>query len=190
MKKSLGAKPYLIPMPVLMIATYNEDDTVDVMNMAWGGICDDEKVALNISPSHKTAANLMKRKAFTISVADAAHVEAADYLGIASGNKVADKFAKSGLHATKSAKVDAPVVEEFPITLECRVEELRYGDGILHVTGKILDVLADEKVLNGDGSVDPLKVDPIIFDTFQKNYFKLGEKAGKAWSSGTALLKK
>ena len=189
MKKSLGAKPFLIPMPVLMIATYNEDGSIDVMNMAWGGICDDNKVALNISESHKTAANLKARKAFTLSVADAAHVKEADFFGIASGNKMADKFAKSGLHAVKSDKVDAPIVEEFPLTLECKVSEFQHDDGSFRVVGEILDVLADEKVLNADGSVDPLKVDPIVFDTFGRNYFKLGEKAGQAWKSGTELMK-
>ena len=189
MKKSLGVKPFLIPMPVLMIATYNEDGSVDVMNMAWGGICDDNKVALNISEGHKTAANLKARKAFTLSVADAAHVKEADFFGIASGNKMADKFAKSGLHAVKSDKVDAPIVEEFPLTLECKVAEFQHDDGSFRVVGEILDVLADEKVLNADGSVDPLKVDPIVFDTFGRSYFKLGEKAGQAWKSGTELMK-
>ena len=106
MKKELGIKPFLFPMPVLMIATYNEDGTVDVMNMAWGGICDHDKVALNLEASHKTVANIKARKAFTISVADIAHLEVADYFGIVSGNNVKDKFANSGLHAVKSTRLD------------------------------------------------------------------------------------
>ena len=110
MKKDLGIKPFLFPMPVLMIATYNEDGSVDVMNMAWGGICDNDKVELNLSEDYKTVANIKARKAFTISVADTDHLEAADYFGIASANTVKDKFEKSGLHAVKSTRVDAPVV--------------------------------------------------------------------------------
>ena len=121
MKKSLGVKPYLYPMPVLMIATYGEDETVDVMNMAWGGICGNNMVALNITESHKTAKNIKARGAFTVSVADAAHLKEADYFGMASANNAADKFARTGLHAVRSEHVDAPVVEEFPLTLECKV---------------------------------------------------------------------
>lgn len=125
MKKDLGVKPYLFPMPVLMISTYNEDGTVDVMNMAWGGICAQNMVSLNIDEDHKTSENIKKRGAFTLSIADIPHMEAADFFGIASGNKMADKFQRSGLTAVKSEKVDAPIVEEFPLTLECRVAEAK-----------------------------------------------------------------
>lgn len=110
MKKDLGVKPYLFPMPVLMIATYGDDGTVDVMNMAWGGICAENMVSLNIDADHKTAKNIKKRGAFTLSIADIPHIQAADFFGIASGNKMEDKFARSGLTAVKSEKVDAPVV--------------------------------------------------------------------------------
>ena len=128
MKKDLGVRPYLFPMPVLMVATYNEDGTVNVMNMAWGGICARNMVSLKINENHKTSQNLKARRAFTLSIADAAHIEAADFFGIASGNKLPDKFARSGLTAVKSEKVDAPVVQEFPLTLECRVVEDRMGN--------------------------------------------------------------
>lgn len=185
MKKDLGVKPFLFPMPVLMIATYNEDNTVDVMNMAWGGICDHDKVALNLEESHKTVANIKARRAFTISVADTAHLEAADYFGIASANTVKDKFAKSGLHAVKSNRVDAPVIEEFPLTLECEVDEIQ-EEGF-RVVGKIVNVLADENVLNANGTVDPTKLNAFVFDQFQGGYYKIGEKVGQAWSSGKKL---
>ena len=117
MKKDLGVNPYLFPMPVLMIATYGEDGVVDVMNMAWGGICAENMVSLNISEGHKTSENIKKRGAFTLSIADIPHIKEADFLGTASGNTMPDKFARSGLTAVKSEKVDAPVIQEFPITL-------------------------------------------------------------------------
>ena len=135
MKKDLGVKPYLFPMPVLMIATYNDDGTVDMMNMAWGGICANNMVALNIGEGHKTAANIKTRKAFTLSVADIDHLEAADFFGIASGNKMADKFARSGLHAVSSTRCDAPIVEEFPVTLEYKVADIQPCGGELHIVG-------------------------------------------------------
>ena len=97
MKKDLGVKPFLFPMPVLMIATYGDNDKVDVMNMAWGGICDNNKVALNITETHKTAENIKKRGAFTISVADVAHLEESDFFGTASGNTIEDKFERTNM---------------------------------------------------------------------------------------------
>ncbi len=189
MKKDLGVKDYVFPMPVLMIATYCDDGTVDVMNMAWGGICDHDKVALNISESHKTAENIKKRMAFTLSIADIPHLEAADFFGIASGNKMADKFARSGLHAVKSEKVDAPVVEEFPLTLECRVMEYHHTDYGFRVVGEIINVLAEESVLDEKGKVDPKRLNAFVFDTFQSGYYAIGEKVGQAWSSGKDLMK-
>ncbi len=188
MKKDLGVKPYLYPMPVLMIATYGEDGTVDVMNMAWGGICGRGMVALNISAGHKTAKNIEKRGAFTLSVADLPHLKESDFFGIASGNTMADKFARTGMHAVRSARVDAPVVEEYPLTLECKVvrmEEEPYG---LRVLGEIVNVLAEESVLDEAGNVDPTKLNAFAFDPFQSGYYALGEKAGQAWESGKELM--
>lgn len=189
MKKGLGVQPYLFPMPVLMISTYGEDGTVDVMNMAWGGICAENMVALNIDEEHKTAENIKKRMAFTLSIADAAHLDEADFFGIATGNKMADKFARSGLHAVKSTRVDAPIVEEFPVTLECRAVELQHTCYGFRVLGEIVNVLADDSVLDEQGKVDPVKVNAFVFDQFQNGYYKVGEKIGQAWSSGTRFMK-
>lgn len=189
MLKELGVKPYLFPMPVLMISTYDENDKVDVMNMAWGGICAENMVALNISESHKTAENLKKKGAFTLSIADIPHIEAADFFGIASGNKMADKFERSGLHAIKSTKVDAPIVEEFPFTLECKVAELQQTTYGFRVLGEIVNVLADEKVLDEKGKIDPTKLNAFVFDQFQNGYYAIGEKVGQAWQSGAKLVK-
>lgn len=189
MKKDFGVKPYLFPMPVLMIATYGENDKVDVMNMAWGGICAENMVALNITETHKTAKNIKERKAFTISIADTDHVVEADFFGIASGNKMDDKFERSGLHAVKSDKVDAPIIEEFPITLECKVVEIQQGKGGFRVLGEIINALVDEKVLDENGKIDPTKLNAFVFDQFQHGYYKIGEKVGQAWSSGSELMK-
>ena len=158
MKKDLGVQPAIYPMPVLMIATYNDDDSVDVMNMAWGGICARDMVALNISRGHKTTKNIEQRGAFTLSIADVAHLDESDYFGIASGNKVADKFERTGMTATKSSRVDAPVVDQYPITLECSVVEMQEQPYGLRVLGKIENVLADEAVLDEEGKVDPAKL--------------------------------
>lgn len=189
MLKDLGVKPYLFPMPVLMIATYCDDGSVDVMNMAWGGICDENMVALNISESHKTSQNIKNRMAFTLSIADIDHIEAADFFGIATGNKMNDKFERSGLHAEKSSRVDAPVITDFPITLECKVKELQHSDSGFRVVGEIINVLADEKVLDEKGMVDPIKLNAFVFDQFQSGYYAIGEKVGQAWKTGANLMK-
>ena len=189
MKKDLGVHPSLFPMPTLMIATYNEDDTVDDMMMAWGGICAGNMVALNLEKDHKTCANLEKRKAFTISVPDVAHIKEADFLGIASANKMPDKFARSGLHAEKSGKVDAPIVTEFPLTVECKVVSMEELGGDYHVVGEIVGVLAEESVLDEKGRVDASKLNAFVFDQFRNGYYAIGEKVGQAWNSGAGLMK-
>lgn len=190
MKKDLGVKPFLYPMPVLMIATYGEDDTVDVMNMAWGGVCSANMVALNIGERHKTTANIKARGAFTLSIADVPHLEASDFFGIASGNTMPDKFERSGLTAVKSEKVDAPIVVEYPLTLECKVVEMGESVSGYRVVGEIVGTLADEAVLDADGKVDPTRLNAFAFDQFQNGYYALGEKVGQAWQSGAGLMKK
>ena len=189
MTKDFGVKPYLFPMPTYMIGTYNEDDTVDVMMMAWGGICAEDMVALNLEADHKTVANLEARKAFTLAVPGADTLRESDYLGIASANKVADKFARTGLHAVKSTRVDAPVIQEYPLTLECEVIEMQSQPYGLRVLGKIVNVMADEKVLDENGKVDPAKINAFVFDQFQNGYYRIGEKVGQAWKSGAGLMK-
>ena len=190
MKKDFGVQPYLFPMPTYMIGTYNEDDTVDVMMMAWGGICAEDMVALNLEADHKTVANIKARGAFTLAVPGADTLEASDYLGIATANKTADKFARTGLHAVKSQRVDAPVIEEYPVTLECTVEKMEDEPYGLRVLGRIVNVLADEKVLDENGKIDAGKINAFAFDQMQNGYYGIGEKIGQAWKSGAGLVKK
>ena len=189
MMKDFGVQPYLYPMPTYMIGTYNEDDTVDVMMMAWGGICAEDMVALNLEEDHKTVANLKSRKAFTLSVPGADTIKESDFLGIASANKVADKFARSGLHAEKSGRVDAPIVTEYPLTLECEVVEFQQQPYGLRVLGKIVNVLADEKVLDEKSKIDAGKLNAFAFDQMRHGYYALGELVGKAWNAGAPLMK-
>ena len=189
MMKDFGVRPYLYPMPTYMIGTYNEDDTVDVMMMAWGGICAEDMVALNLDSGHKTAANLETRKAFTLSVPGVDTLAASDYLGIVSGNKVPDKFARSGLHAVKSQRVDAPVITEYPLTLECQVVEMQQQPYGLRVLGRIVNVMADEKVLDSDGRIDAAKLNAFAFDQMRNGYYAMGQHLDQAWHAGAPLMK-
>ncbi|MBE5808780.1 MAG: flavin reductase family protein [Clostridiales bacterium] len=190
MKKNLGIVPAVYPMPVLMVAAYDESGTVNVMNAAWGMICAEDKIALFIDEDHKTTQNTLKAKAFTVALADRAHMDVADFFGIATGNKMPDKFARTGYHAAKSAFVNAPVIEEFPVVMECSLAEVVSTPNMYAIVGKIENVAAEESVLSENGKVDPEKLDALTFDQFQHGYYAGGEKAGKAWNAGAALMKK
>ena len=185
MRKNLGAKPLTYPQPVYIIATYAEDGTPNAMNAAWGGISEMKEISICISPGHKTAANILKRKAFTVSMAEVGQLVACDYVGIVSGNKVPDKFAKAGFHIVKSDFVDAPLIEELSVAVECTLIDFNPETGILR--GEIVNVSVDERVLNENGKVDAAKVAPVIFDPFNNDYLKVGEKVGKAFSDGKQL---
>ncbi len=173
-------------MPVLMVATYNEDGSVNVMNAAWGTMQERDTVALNLTETHKTVKNIKARGAFTVSIADAAHVVEADYFGVESGNKVPDKFKNSGLTATKSEIVDAPVINEFPLCLECEFIEYQDGKYGCGVIGKVVNVTADEKVMDGD-KVDLSLVNAIAFDPYTHGYYKVAERVGEAFKDGMQL---
>ncbi len=175
-------------MPVLMIATYNDDGSVNVMNAAWGTMQERGNVALNLSETHQTVKNIKARKAFTVSIADAAHVVEADYFGVVHGYKEPKKFENSGLSATKSDLVDAPIVNEFPICMECEFIEYQdneYGCGVI---GKVVRVTADEKVMCGD-AVDVSLVNAIAFDPYTHGYYKVTERVGDAFKDGLQLKK-
>ena len=190
MLKDLGSLPAVFPMPVLMVCTYGEDGTIDVMNVAWGGICGMDKIALNLATDRKTLKNIQARKAFTVALADEAHIKEADFFGTASGNTMNDKFQRSGLHAAKSEHVDAPVVQEFPLTMECKLEEVRDCFGEQRVVGTIVNVLADEKVLDEKGKVDAGKLNAVMFDQFRMSYYSVGKEIAKAWRVGAEFMKK
>ncbi len=190
MKKNLGVVPAVYPMPVLMVAAYDEAGTVNVMNAAWGMICAMDKIALFIDEDHKTTQNLLKAKAFTVSIADREHMDAADFFGIATGNKMPDKFARTGYHAAKSTFVNAPVIEEFPVVMECELADVVSNDSFYCIVGKIVNVAAEEKVLDPNGRVNPAKLNALIFDQFQNGYYVTGEQAGRAWHAGAGLMKK
>lgn len=189
MRKDLGKQPAVFPMPVLMVAAYDEKGTVQVMNAAWGMICGMDKVALFIDEDHATTKAIRQTKAFAVSLADRDHMDVADYYGIATGNKMPDKFEKSGYHAEKSAYVNAPVITEFPVALECELAEIVETENLHAVVGTIVNVSADEKVLAENGKVDPVKLNALIFDQFQSGYYVATEKVGQAWNAGKDIMK-
>ena len=188
MRKEVKLQSGGYPMPVLIVAAYDENKKVELMNAAWGMACGSDKIALFISSGHKTTQTILKSKAFSVSIASEETMVPADFVGIATGNTMADKFARSGLTAVPGGKNGAPVIEEFPVCYECELLEEANTENIHCIVGKVLGVTADEKVLGDDGQVDPDKVHPLIFDQFKLDYYKLGGKAGTAWNAGKALM--
>lgn len=187
MRKNIKTTEAIFPMPVLMVATYNEDGSVDVMNAAWGTMLERDHVILNLTETHKTVKNIKERKAFTVSIADAKHVIEADYLGIVSGNNTPNKFEKTGLTTTKSQNVDAPIINEFPICMECEFIEYQddeYGCGVI---GKVVNVSADESVMSGE-NVDISLVNAIAFEPYTHGYYEVGKRVGNAFSDGKKLM--
>lgn len=185
MKKNLGVKPYIMPMPVLIIGTYNEDGSADAMNAAWGTLCSMNTVALYLSAGHKTVANIRARKAFTVAIADEANMIPADYVGLVSAHTEKKKIEKSGFTVLKSERVDAPIIDELPLTCECQLDYIDEQSGCVY--GKIINVLADEKALDENGEVDLNKLNPISYDPASRSYFTMGEKVGKAFGIGAKL---
>ena len=176
-------------MPVLMVAAYDENEKVNVMNVAWGQICDEDKIILFIGEGKKTWLNIQASKAFTVALADKAHMDVADFFGIASGNKINDKFERTGYHAVRSSRVNAPVIDEFPVAMECELAEVVDTETMYCIVGKIVNVAAEESVLSENGKVDPMKLNALIFDQFQNGYLVTGEQVGRAWNAGAALAK-
>ena len=184
MRKNFGAKPFLYPQPVFIIATYNDDGTADAMNAAWGGVSDSNQITMCISATHRTTRNVLARGAFTVSMGTADTVVACDYVGLVSGEKEPAKLEKAGFHPVKSEFVDAPLIAELPMAVECRL--VSFDPESCRMVGEIVNVCAEEGVLT-DGKVDPAKLRPITFDGQNNTYLVLGEKVGDAFSDGLHL---
>lgn len=184
MRKNFGVKAMLYPMPVFIIGTYAEDGTPDAMNAAWGGISEENEISICISADHKTTKNLLSRGAFTVSMATADFVTECDYVGIVSGNKVPDKLNRCGFHTEKSAFVDAPIILELPMAIECKVK--MYDEQTCRLVGEIVNVCADESVLT-EGKIDASKLRPITYDSATDTYRVLGDVVGKAFFDGLKL---
>lgn len=182
-RTNMGAKIYITPQPALMIGTYDEQGNPDVMMAAWGGQCDVNRICFSLSP-HRTTTNLLRTREFTVSFASVRDVAQSDYFGLVSANNVPDKIARAGFTVTKSPNINAPIINEYPVTLECRVvETLDRSNGGVFVIGEVLNLSADESVMT-DGKIDIKKLNPIIFDAGSVTYFSLGDSVGRAWGSG------
>ena len=185
MRRNFGAKPWTYPQPVFILAAYGADGTPNAMNAAWGGISDDRELSLCVSAGHKTTAGILASGAFTVSMATAEQTAACDYVGVVSGNDEPRKLEKAGWHTTRSEFVNAPLIDELPMAVECRL--LHYDPATGHLVGEIVNVCADEAVLDDAGKIDPDKLRPITFDPIHNTYRVLGGKVGNAFRDGLKL---
>jgi flavin reductase (DIM6/NTAB) family NADH-FMN oxidoreductase RutF len=184
MRKDFGVKTWVYPQPVQIIATYDENGKPDIMNAAWGGMSNDEELFICLSADHKTTKNLQKTKAFTVSFGTKETVVPCDYVGIVSANKVSDKVEKSGFTLRKADHVNAPLIEELPLCIEC--ELISYEEASCHLFGRIVNVSVDESILT-NGKVDPEKFHAIVFDPCNQMYMELGKVVARAFQAGAAL---
>lgn len=184
MRKNFGVKSWFYPLPVLIVGTYDEHGNADAMNAAWGGLYDSDLVELCLSAGHKTTKNIKAKKAFTVAFGTADTVAACDYVGLVSGNTESEKLKKAGFTVEKSKFVDAPIINELPLALECKLEKIT-EDG--NVIGRIVNITADEKILDENGEISVEKLRPIAFEPAKSGYYVLGEKVGQAFSDGKKL---
>ena len=184
MRKNFGVKNWLYPMPVFIVGTYDENGNPNAMNAAWGGIYDTNLVMVCLADEHKTTENIVNNRAFTVSFATAPNVVACDYVGIVSANDVPDKFARAGFTATKSQFVNAPIIDQLPMTVECKLHKFT-EDGMC--IGEIVNISADESILDENGMVDAKKLDPIVYDSVSHAYWNFGRKVGQAFSDGKEI---
>ena len=188
-RTNMGAKIFVTPQPALMIGTYDENGNPDVMMAAWGGQCDGNQVCFRLSP-HRTTTNLRATREFTLSYATVRDVAESDYFGTVSANDVPDKIARTGFTVTKSQNINAPIIDQYPLTLECRVVEIieRGNDGCF-VIGEVVNTIADPAILT-DGRIDLCKLQPIVFDAAIPAYRAVGDTVGAAWGAGQVFIEK
>ena len=184
MRKSFGAKSWLYPMPVLIVAAYDAAGKPNAMNAAWGGIFTDDHIGICLSEGHKTTKNILSTKAFTVSMATVSQLASCDYVGIVSGNKESDKLSKADFTTVRSDVVNAPIINELPMTLEC--EMISYDEDSNHLVGRIVNISADVSILT-DGKIDYRKLRPITYDPINHHYIELGKVVGNAFSDGKRL---
>lgn len=185
MRKNFGIQTWLYPMPVLMIGTYDAAGNANIMTAAWGGIHDTHQLAVCIDPAHQTARNLQVKQCFTVSIGTVETMAACDFAGLVSAGKDPEKLLKSGFHPRKADLVDAPVFEELPMALECRV--ISYDDQTGCTVAEILNISADDTVLDKSGNIDPEKLRPLLYDPVHHVYREMGRITGKAFHDGLAL---
>ena len=184
MRKNFGPKSWLYPMPVLIVGTYDENGNPNAMNAAWGGIYDTNQVMVCLAHEHKTTENIKKAGAFTLSFATAEMVAECDYVGIVSANDVPNKFERAGFHATKSNFVNAPIIDELPMTVECELIKFNEDDICI---GQIVNICAKEEIISDKGQIDIHKLDPITYDSSTHTYWRIGDAAGKAFAEGKRI---
>ena len=186
--KSFGAKPWVLPQPVLIIGTYNSDGTPNAMNAAWGGQWDAKEIMISIG-AHATTENLARCADFTVAFATVNTMVASDFVGIASARKDPQKMLKAGWTAVKAENVDAPVFTDFPMTMECRIlRKIDESEEGYYIVAEIVNILVDEKYLGEDGKPDVSKMGLITYEPVSHGYVALGERVGNAFADGKKLM--
>jgi flavin reductase (DIM6/NTAB) family NADH-FMN oxidoreductase RutF len=189
MKLNIPAKTILLPSPVLIIGTYDLDGRPNIMNAAWGGIASSKPPCISVSLREATLSyhNIQQTGAFTVNIPSEKHLKEADFVGIVSGREC-NKFKETGLTAEKSKLVNAPIVTEFPYTLECNlIRQVDLGSHTMFI-GEIVGMIAESEILNQNQLPDIEKVRPILWGSFgSMAYYRIGDRLGNAFSIGKEI---
>ncbi len=185
--KSFGKKAWLLPQPVLVIGTYNEDGAANAMTAAWAGQWDAHEIVISMG-SHATTVNLGRCGDFTVAFATRETMVAADFVGMVSAKSEPEKMQKTGWTAVKAEKVDAPVFTDFPLTLQCRIKEKLYeSETGCYIVAEIVDIVCRDEYLADDGKPDMERMHLITFDPIHNGYVELGQRVGNAFCDGKNL---
>ena len=182
MRRNLGNKWQFLPLPVVVIGTFDKYNNPNAMTAAWSTVYEFGQVFVSIDLEHLTAKNLKQTKCFTLAFTTKKTVEISDYLGMVSGNDV-NKLKRANLPIVKATKINAPFIANYPIVLECEV--VSFNDG--NLVGQVVNVNVDEKYLKNDGSIDFDKVEPVVYDMTTNTYRVVGKEIAKAFSVGSKL---
>lgn len=185
MRKNFGVKAWVYPEPVFIVGTYDKNGKANAMNAAWGGISEENQLMICMGENHKTSQNLIDSQAFTVSMATVDTMVACDYVGVVSGKDADNKMEKAGFTTTKSEFVNAPIINELPMTIECKL--ISYNTETCMLLGEIINISADESILDADGKIDVDKLKPITYDSVHHKYRAIGEVVGNAFSDGLKL---
>ncbi len=188
-KKKLKPSNMILPLPTLLVGTYNEDKSPNAMAAAWTAPCSQKPVCVGFAVRHsrKTWQNVQRTGAFTLNVPKASQAASVDFLGIVSGYDEPGKVARAGFEVAQAEEVDAPVIIDCPVVLECAVKKIVDLGSHLWVVGEVRCVLVDEDLMSEDGKLDAQACDPIVYETTNHNYHRLGPAVARAFSEGKKI---
>lgn len=189
MKKQIGKKQLIYPLPAVLVATFNEDHSPNAMTAAWCSTCCNEPPSVGVAIHKKrlTYENIQRSGAFSINIPAASQATEVDFIGIVSGKRQHNKLEVARLSTSSATHVDAPLIDSCPICIECKLtKSLPIGSHTWFV-GEVMETHVDERAVGDDGALDVDVIDPLVYCTTVKQYRRLGDVVARAFDEGKKL---